>query len=405
MNKSVKKLSVRLYGKEIGLLEERLGRMRFKYNENARIPLSLSLPLSATSYSENRCRGYFGGLLPESEETRRIIAMQHKISTQNDFALLAAIGRDCAGAVSFHDIGEPEQDESVLLIDGDILSDDELEKHILGLPKKPLSLGRKLSLAGAQEKTAVTMIDGKIALARTGSPTTHILKPAIKHFEQTVANEYICMKAAKECGLNAPDVEIRKINNVEIFLIERYDRQISGKNIRRIQQEDFAQALGIWSVDKYEVTFADCARVLMQLSKPAISKSLFVEQVVFNYLIGNCDVHGKNFSLMFKDNGDIELTPVYDILCTCVYEELDSTMSMKIGKSKEIRTVTPKDWALFARQLDISPDFVEQTLKAQLKRLPVVIEKVVKEAKVEIGYKILAFVENNCANTANKFGF
>jgi serine/threonine-protein kinase HipA len=405
MNKSVKKLSVRLYGKEIGILEEHSGKMSFKYNDTANIPLSLSLPLGNVEYSEKHCKGYFGGLLPESEETRKIIAMQHKINAKNDFALLAAIGRDCAGAVSFHNIDEPEQNEDTLLIDGDILSDDELEKHILSLPKKPLSLGRRLSLAGAQEKTAVTLFDGQIALAKCGSPTTHILKPALKSFKQTVANEYICMKSAKECGLNIPNVEMRKINETEFFLIQRYDRYINDKNIRRFQQEDFAQALGIWAADKYEVTFKDCAKVLMQLSRPAVSKALFVEMVVFNYLIGNCDAHGKNFSLIYKDNGDIELSPAYDLLCTCIYEELTSNMSMKIGKTKEIERVTSKDWTLFAKQLDINPAFIEQTLKNQVKKLPAALEKITKETNVKIGYEILEFVSKNCVNISKKLAF
>jgi serine/threonine-protein kinase HipA len=402
MNKKNKKLSVRLYGKEIGVLEERLGKMRFKYNENAHVPLSLSLPIKDIFYSEKACKGYFGGLLPESADTRKIIAMQNKINANNDFALLAAIGRDCAGAVSFHSIGEPEKDEKDLLIDGDVLSDEELEKHIFSLPKKPLSLGRKLSLAGAQEKTAVSVINGKIALAKTDSPTTHILKPAIKEFKQSVANEYICMKTAKECGIDVPKVEIRKINETEFFLIERYDRVIDANRIRRLQQEDFAQALGIWSNDKYEVTFKDCAKVLMMLSKPAISKAQFVEQVVFNYLIGNCDAHGKNFSLIYKENGEIEISPAYDILCTCVYEDLDSFMAMKIGKTNIINEVTLKDWHLFAKQLDISPNFVEKILIKQSKKIPNVLEKVVKEVNIEIGNDILEFITQNCRKFQSK---
>ncbi len=403
MTRAIKRLSVRLYGKEVGILEEVSGKMRFKYNESAQVPISLSLPIVDTAYSEKKCKGYFGGLLPESYETRKIIAMQHKISASNDFAMLAAIGRDCAGAVSFHSPDEPEQDESELIIDGDVLSNNELEDHIINLPKKPLSLGRKLSLAGAQEKTAVTLINGQIALAKSGSPTTHILKPAIKRFKQSVMNEYICMKAAKEIGIPVPAIETRKVNDTEFFLIERYDRHIEGNRIRRLQQEDFAQALGVWAADKYEVTFKDCAEVLTQLSKPAINKALFVELAVFNYLIGNCDAHGKNFSILFRENGDIEMSPAYDLLCTCVYEELDTNMSMKIGKSKEIKSVTHKGWTLFAKQLDINPAFIEQTIKAQVKKLPAALESLVSETEAEIAQDILEFVSRNCDRTAATF--
>lgn len=232
--------------------------MRFKYNPDVKMPLSLSLPVRDAVYTEKDCKGYFGGLLPESFETRKVIAMQHKISANNDFSLLAAIGRDCAGAVSFHSLDEPEHDEDTLLIDGDVLSDKELEDHILSLPKKPLSLGCKLSLAGVQEKTAVVLMNGKIALTKDGNPTTHILKPSIKGFKQSIANEYICMRTARECGLPIPEVSMLKVNNTEFFLIERYDRVINGNKIKRLQQEDFTQALGIWAIDKYDVTFKDC---------------------------------------------------------------------------------------------------------------------------------------------------
>lgn len=401
-NKRIRKLSVRLYGKEVGILEERLGKMRFKYNEDATVPLSLSLPIKKTTYSEKACKGYFGGLLPESADIRKIIGMQNKINANNDFAMLGAIGKDCAGAVSFHGIEEAERDEKDLLIDGDVLSEEELEEHILNLPRKPLSSGRKLSLAGAQQKTAVSIINGEIALAKEGSPTTHILKPAMKEFKQTVANEYICMKAAKACGLLAPNVEMKKINSTEFFLIERYDRVIQGNKIKRLQQEDFTQSLGIWADNKYEVTIKDCEKVLMMLSRPAISKAQFVEYVIFNYLVGNCDAHGKNFSVLYKENGDLELTPIYDVLCTSIYEELDSFMAMKIGKTNIINEVTIKDWRTFAKQLDINPSFVEGTLSKQSKNLPIELEKIVKNVNLEIGYGILEYVTKNCRRVQSK---
>ena len=405
MNKTIKKLSVRLYGKEVGILTDISGKMRFKYNSDAKTPLSLSLPIIEQVYSEKDCKGYFGGLLPESPDTRRIIAMQNKINPNNDFALLAAIGRDCAGAVSFHEIGEPEKDEHSLLVEGDNITIDELEENIKNLPKKPLSLGRRLSLAGAQEKTAVTVINGKICLAKNSSPTTHILKPAIRAFEQSVANEYICMQAAKMCGLLVPDVQILMANDTEFFLIERFDRQINGEKIIRLQQEDFTQALGIWTDNKYSVTFKDCEKVLSQLRYPAASKNQFVYHAIFNYLIGNCDAHGKNFSILYKQNGDIFLSPAYDILCTRVYEGLDSVMAMKIGNAKFIDEVREKDWNLFAKQLGVNPLAVRDTLWDLTNQLPIALDGVVKELDIEIGYKILNYVNNSCSRAKPDMGF
>lgn len=391
----VKKLSVRLYGKEVGILEEVSGKMRFKYNSDAIIQLSISLPISSVVYNERKCKGYFGGLLPESIDTRKVIAMQNKINATNDFAMLRAIGKDCAGAVSFHAIDDITIDEENLLIEGEIVSDDEIEAHILNLPNQPLSLGRKLSLAGVQEKTAVSLVNGNIALAKEGSPTTHILKPSIKGFQQTVANEYICMKLAKLCNISVPNVEMKKINATEFFLIERYDRVIEGNKIKRLQQEDFAQALGIFSDNKYKVTFKDCNKILMLLSRPALSKAQFINYVIFNYFIGNCDAHGKNFSILYKENGKMELSPMYDVLCTCVYENLDPYMAMKIGKTNIINQVTINDWHIFAKQIDVSSKFIEEALTTQAKKISNELENIVRSVDIEIGYKILDFVTKN----------
>ena len=104
-------------------------------------------------------------------------------------------------------------------IESNILSDDELEKYINNLPQKPLALSKdkRLSLAGAQDKTAVVLIDDKIALLDNTTPTTHILKPAIKDYKETVENEYICLNVAKKLGLKVPNIEIQYANKTKYF--------------------------------------------------------------------------------------------------------------------------------------------------------------------------------------------
>jgi serine/threonine-protein kinase HipA len=404
MTKALKALSVRLYGEEVGILEERGGKMRFRYLPDAKQGLSLSLPLQEGYFTEKKCKAYFGGLLPESETTRRTLARLYKINAYNDFALLAAIGRDCAGAVSFH----PPDEAVQLSIEFDVkrgidpLTEDELEAHLLSLPEKPLSLGRRLSLAGAQEKTAIVFIEGRIGLPKRGYPTTHIIKPAIRGYKESVANEYICMEAAQAMGLSVPQVEMRRVKDVDFFMIERFDRHVEGSHVSRLQQEDFTQALGIWAEDKYSVTFKQCVQVLDQLSKPAINKAAFVEMVVFNTLIGNCDAHGKNFSILYMANGEKALTPVYDIVCTCVYEGLDKTMAMKIGRSMEISHVSRADWGSFAKQIGVSVGLVEATVKDQASRLPQAVERIVQRVGSSVGDDILAFVSKQCMNTLER---
>lgn len=397
--RSVKKLSVRLHGKKAGILQEISGKMRFQYNKNARIPLSLSLPVREEVYPEKLCKAYFSGLLPENDSIRKALALKYKISEKNDFALLAAIGHDCAGAVSFHSIDEPEVEQVFIPLKGEFVTDDQLEKLIEDLPVRPY-LGRRLSLAGVQEKTPICVIDGKMAIPLEGSPTTHILKPSLPHFKDSVANEYICLTVAGLIGLQVPAVEIRTAGKIEYFLIKRFDRFEKNNEIKRLHHEDFAQALGVWVDKKYQVTFKDCLTVLKQTATPAAEKMKFLSLALFNYLIGNCDAHGKNFSLLHHDEGSF-LAPVYDVLCTKVYD-LDHTMAMKIGKARYIENVTKRDWHIFSEHLEISPDLTFEELERQMTILPEKLDTLVKQTNASIGMEILEFVVKNCENTKKR---
>ena len=395
-----KELSVRLHGEEVGTLRLVDGKMEFSYNENIEMSISLSLPLQKEPFKEKACRAYFGGLLPENPNMREILAKKYNINVNDDFKLLEAIGHDCAGAISFHHPDCPLDTKKIYKLNGSILADSELKKYIEELPYRPY-MGKRLSLAGAQEKTAICICDNNFILPDDNVPTTHILKTALPNYIQSIQNEYICMKAAKEIGLNVANVEIHKIDNLEFLLVERFDRikyqgdDVLGKDsipyYERILQEDFAQALGVQSRDKYSITIKDCLKVLNQTQSPVLAKSNFVKQVIFNYLIGNTDAHGKNFSIYWFFN-KINLTPAYDLLCSSIYD-CDQRIAMKIGKAKFYGDVTEKDWELFAQDLDISPKVVFLELERQKKLLPKVIEKLAKELDCEVGYKILDYVK------------
>lgn len=397
--KNIKKLSVRLYGKEIGILEDKAGKMRFQYHKDAQTPLSLSLPIREEAYPERICKAYFGGLLPENDSMRKAIAIRYKINPNNDFALLAAIGYDCAGAVSFHKLDEPEVNKLFIPLKGQVVSEAELEHHIKELPVKPY-LGRRLSLAGVQEKTPISIINNQIALPSEGSPTTHILKPSLTRYKESVANEYICLKTALSVGLVVPEVEVRTAGNTEFFLIKRFDRLEKDGEIMRLQHEDFTQALGIWTDHKYQVTFKDCLNVLNQMSMPAREKMRFISLVIYNFLIGNCDAHGKNFSVLYMDNG-LFLAPVYDVLCTAVYD-LDNDMAMKIGRAKYNEDVTVKDWHMFARDLEVAPSLIIEELERQINIVPLALKELVDNMSYEIGHEIKKYVVCNCNDIAKK---
>ncbi len=396
-----KQLSVRLNGIEVGILSLVNGKMEFVYNENATQPISLSLPIQKEPFKEKLCRSFFGGLLPENPNMRELLAKKYNININNDFKLLEEIGRDCAGAISFHKIDEPQKLQQLIKVEGKILSFEELKEYLKELPYRPY-LGKRLSLAGAQEKTAVCVIDGKIALPNDDIPTTHILKTALPKYIQSIQNEYICMKAAKEIGLDVANVEIRKIDDSEFLLVERFDREIEKfkdnnaeqdcLKLGRILQEDFAQSLGVQSRDKYKVTFKDCLQVLNKTVSPAIAKNKFVKYVIFNYLIGNTDAHAKNFSVFLYEEG-ADLTPAYDLLCSSVYD-CDQRIAMKIGKAKYYSDVTDEDWELFAKDLEISPKLVKSELERQKKLLPDIIKQLANKLNCEIGYQILNYVKS-----------
>ncbi len=402
----LKKLSVRLHGGiEVGTLEETsAGKMRFKYVEGPKLQLSLSLPIRKEVYSEKECRGYFGGLLPENINTRKMLAMQHKISENNDFALLAAIGGECAGAVSFCKPDEPLKFEYNTEILCRPLSPDGLVKLLEGLPVKPFD-GHRMSLAGAQLKTSVCVINGKVARPLYDTFTTHIIKPPML-YKNSVQNEYICMKTAKKTGLNVAEVEARKVKGFEFLLIERFDRTNSYHEdyeiILRKHQEDFAQASGVFAENKYNFSFKDCLKVLEQLTSPAKDKEQFCKCAIYNFLIGNSDAHAKNFSLfLMPDNACI--TPFYDLLCTTVYD-LDNDMAMKIGNAKYAKDVTRKDWEIFASDLDIKPKVVFEELERQMEILPKALIESIQEVdekfgyRCEIGPKIIEYVNKNIKN-------
>ena len=388
-----KELSVRLHGLQVGVLRLVNGKMEFTYDENAQKPISLSLPLQKEPFKEKVCRAFFGGLLPENPNMRELLAKKYNINVNDDFKLLKEIGRDCAGALSFHEMTEPQKSYQMLKIEGSILSDEELTKYLRELPYRPY-LGKRLSLAGAQEKTAVCVINGKIALPNDDIPTTHIIKTALPKYVQSIQNEYICMKVAKEIGLEVAEVEIRKVGEIEFLLVERFDRKYSNNlECERILQEDFAQSLGVQARDKYKVTFKDCLKVLNKTATPANSKLRFVRQVIFNYLIGNTDAHAKNFSVYLTNDG-ITLTPAYDLLCSSIYD-CDQRIAMKLGKARYYADVTEKDWEIFAQDLDISHKLVQAELERQKEYLPKIVEKLTKELDCEVGVRILDYIKNS----------
>jgi len=351
-------LTVYLHENLVGeLTQDKHGRISFTYQKEwleskNRVPLSHSLPLREAPFEGKECQGFFAGVLPE-ESNREIIATILGISSRNDFALLEQIGGECAGAVTFLPVGEqlPITD-----IEYQRLNDYELAEILRELPRRPLMAGRKdvrLSLAGAQNKLAVHFEDGGISLPLQNAPSTHILKPAIDRFEGVVQNELFCMELAGKVGLPTAKASKGECEGIEYLLVERYDRHRTAEGrLERFHQEDFCQALGLPPHLKYQneggPSLEQCFALIRTVSTtPAPDLLHLLDAVIFNYLIGNNDAHGKNFSFLYQMNGEkptAKLAPLYDLISTSVYPELSPKMAMKIGKKYLPHQLEGKQW-------------------------------------------------------------
>ncbi|MBQ9538444.1 MAG: HipA domain-containing protein, partial [Treponema sp.] len=190
-----------------------------------------------------------------------------------------------------------------------------------------------------------------------GAPSTHIIKPSRSDFPDIAENEYLCMKLAGLAGLNAPDASLFYSEEKSVFVVQRYDRIVTGNGIRRVHQEDMCQALGIPSDRKYQAdggpSLKDIFALIKRISSvPLVDIKRFLEYVAFNFLIGNCDSHGKNFSVLY-DNGKVSLAPLYDAVSTIAYPALTTNLSMKIGSRYEIEQITRSDFVSQAEAMGI----------------------------------------------------
>ena len=334
-------------------------------------PLSASLPKRPQCFSRRECRPFFGGLLPE--ESQRLVAAQALgVSPANDFALLDRLGGDVAGALQLlpedqEPIGaEPIADQQTAPLD-----EAGIVRILDALPTRPLLAGQeglRLSLAGAQSKVPVVLVDGQVALPLPGQATTHILKPPIARFPGTSENEAFVMRLAAAIGLDVAPVEPRSANGRPFLLVERYDRYCDADGVvRRIHQEDFCQALGVPPETKYASeggpTFRDCFELLRRVSErpgPDIAKLL--DAAIFNLIVGNADAHGKNFSILYDDRGP-RIAPLYDLLSTVTYPDLSPKMAMRIGKRATLSEMDAAGWQAFSKETGVGLLLVRRRVK------------------------------------------
>lgn len=416
-----RQLDVWLFGNPIGTLTQADGRLAFSYRPDwlatgQATPLSQSLPLQAEAFDDRATRPFFVGLLPEGDK-RRLVAQALGVSRQNDFALLDGIGGECAGAVT---LLEPGQTPSHATPADAVrwLDDADLLKLLAEMPRRPMLAGDgdlRLSLAGAQDKLPVVVVGERIGLPLFGSPSTHILKPAIEGLEGSVFNEGFCMALARAMGLDAAPTEIRQVQGQPYLLVQRYDRlpveQSPAATIQRLHQEDFCQALGVPPELKYQneggPDLAQAFALVRSATRPHAPHILkLLGFVLFNTLIGNHDAHAKNFSLLYTPRGAV-LAPLYDALSTAVYPQLTDTMAMKIGSKYRFAELHARHWEQFATSAGLSPAQVKKELKRFAERLPdqvriVQMEFLITDLLHPVLSQVSELIKDRCATTLRR---
>lgn len=354
------------------LWQDRHGDLGFAYDAEwlhaGQPALSRSLPLREEPFSRAECRPFFGGLLPEAQQ-RNLAAGALGVSAANEFALLDRLGGDVAGALTLLPEGQQPL-PAATRYDPTPLTEHELADVLRRLPARPLLAGEqglRLSLAGAQAKLPVVLLDGQPALPSPGQPTTHIIKPEIEHFPGSVENEAFCMTLAARIGLPVAHAEARIAEDRRYLLVERYDRLTGADGLTlRLHQEDACQALGVPPERKYAAEGGPAFRDLFSLVReyvrqPAPAVLNVLDVAIFNLVLGNADAHGKNFSFLLDHDGP-RLAPFYDLLSTIQWPDLSPRMAMRLGGAGTIDEIHDDTWTNFAETSGTSMRLVRQRI-------------------------------------------
>ena len=388
------RLDVFLLNRRIGRLDYASPRneMHFSYDPGylsapGAIPLSHSLPLQAEPFDSDRTTVFFANLLPPDTIRKRLGPILH-ISRHNVFGFLEALGGDCAGAVSLWKPGQvPESGKGELRL----LDEDEAHAVLQSLKKRPLYVngmdGYRISGAGAQDKLIARIVNGSVALPLYGMPSTHIIKPSVEDYPDSVFNEFFSMRLAKRLGLRTAGCGLMRLQDDVFYWTERYDREFADGDVRRLHQEDFCQALGISGELKYESeggpSFRSCMGAMSAMRLSLVDRLAFIDRMIFNFLIGNADAHGKNSSILYRGGSGRSLAPIYDAMSTAVYSGLSRVNAMSIGGAERFEDVRRESFAAMAVEAGMRPELALSRLDAMLGKIPTTAQSLGKELAAE----------------------
>lgn len=329
--------------------------------------LSLSLPLSDEPFGDASVRAFFDNLLQENNLLQTVIAREG-IDRGDIAGLLAHMGADCAGAVSVLSVDHPP-----IKRPGHILEDyDPLDEATFAEVVTRLATGRSLPdelrdpspIAGVRPKISLAaMPDGRFAVPklRSGAPTTHILKlPDPDHRHEARDEAFLTLLAA-QCGFSVGSSIADQVNGHEVLLIQRFDRQFEGDLIRRVHQEDFAQAAGLPAELKYErrgtsqrrFDAQTIGKILAATDQPALARETFMRMTLFNLLVGNNDNHAKNNALLYGPGQSVALAPFYDMVPVQTVAGFKEDLAFHLGEARLPEELTSADLLRFCTDIGL----------------------------------------------------
>jgi serine/threonine-protein kinase HipA len=299
-------------------------------------PLSLSLPFTPGNrpHRGEQVRAYFENLLPDSKDIRERIARRFNTGSTDAFQLLAEVGRDCVGSLEI--LPEGQVSDGTAPLQSEPLSEAQVAQ-VLRSATTPNAMGWegdaddfRISIAGAQEKTALLLHEGRWCLPRGSTPTTHIFKLPLGliggmklDMRNSVENEWLCALVLKEFSLSVADCRPMQFEDVKALVVERFDRawwtHPSGDTrLIRLPQEDMCQATGVPPEAKYEADGGPGMDRIMEvldgsMTREQDKRDFFKAQLLF-WMLCATDGHAKNFSLFLRPGGRYQLTPLYDVL-------------------------------------------------------------------------------------------
>lgn len=333
--KAQETLYVLMNGRLVGLLHRATtGAMKFQYAEewletSGARPLSLSLPLRSTVYEGQQVYNFFDNLLPDNKTIRDRMQTRFQTSTNQPFDLLSAAGSDCVGAVQLcHQLPGP----NIKTVSKQVLTESDVAKLLRGYKMSPLGMTKevdnfRISIAGAQEKTALLRHNQTWCLPTGPTPTSHIFKLPIGvignndiDLSESCENEWLCLKIAEAFGFPVAKADIHIFEDVKVLVVERFDRKWSkdGNWLMRLPQEDMCQALGVAPSRKYQSDggpgIVEIMKVLLGSKQAKADREQFFKVQILFWLLAATDGHAKNFSIYLEPSGSYRLTPLYDVI-------------------------------------------------------------------------------------------